>query len=292
MSRNEQRTTAAMSPAASTNPVDAGPATEQAPVARSASLSYVTPTEFVELPSGGQYYHNEHPLRDKEVVEMRYMTARDEDILTSPALLRKGLAVDRLLENLIVDQNIDVNELLVGDRNAMLISARVSGYGQDYAVELQCPACGETVRNEFDLSKLEINHGLKPGEDSQVSLTERGTFLAELPVTKYLVEFRLLTGRDETELQNLADKLKKHKLPDATSTNLLKKLVVSVNDVTSGAEISSFIDNMPAQDARFLRACMQVVTPNIDMSQQTECSSCGAVTETEVPFTSEFFWPQ
>jgi len=283
MSRNKQRTAAATDAVAAT-----APTTPAAPT----SLSYVTPTEFVELPSRGQFYPTDHPLHGKDVIEMRFMTAKDEDILTSPALLKKGIAIDRLIQNLVVDNNINPSNLLIGDKNAMLLAARISGYGEQYPVALQCNSCGEVTQHDFNLAELELNHGVQPGEGNNVSLTERGTFIAELPVTKFSAEFRLLTGEDESYLQQSAEKLKKYSLPEASATNLLKRLVVTINGVESSSEISNFIDNMPAQDARFLRACVQVVTPNVDMSQEVECSSCGAVTETEVPFTSEFFWPQ
>ena len=283
MSRNKQRTAAATDAVAAT-----APTTPAAP----ASLSYVTPTEFVELPSRGQFYPPDHPLHGKDVIEMRYMTAKDEDILTSPALLKKGVAIDRLLQNLVVDKNINPNNLLIGDKNALLLAARISGYGEEYPVALQCNSCGEAIQHEFNLSELELKHGVQPEDESNVSVTDRGTFIAELPVTKFSVEFRLLTGDDETYLQQSAEKLKKYNLPEASATNLLKRLVASVNGVEVPSDSSNFIDNMPAQDARFLRACVQVVTPNIDMTQDVECSSCGAVTEMAVPFTSEFFWPQ
>ena len=282
MSRNKQRTAAATDAVAAT-----APTTPAAP----ASLSYVTPTEFVELPSRGKFYPPEHPLHNKEVIEMRFMTAKDEDILTSPALLKKGVAIDRLLQNLVVDNNINPNSLLIGDKNAMLLAARISGYGEEYPVELQCKSCGETIQHEFNLSELSTNHGLEPGQGNNVSITERGTFVAELPKTKFSAEFRLLTGDDEVYLQQSLEKLKKYNLPEASATNLLKRLVVSINGVEIPSEVSNFIENMPAQDARFLRACVQIVTPNINMSQDVECSSCGAVTEMAVPFTSEFFWP-
>ena len=283
MSRNKQRTAAATDAVAAT-----APTTPAAP----ASLSYITPTEFVELPSRGQFYPTDHPLHGKDVIEMRFMTAKDEDILTSPALLKKGIAIDRLLQNLVVDSNINPNNLLIGDKNAMLLAARISGYGEEYPVELQCNSCGATEEHEFNLSELTLNHGIQPSENSSVSLTDRGTFVAELPKTKFSAEFRLLTGEDETYLQQSLEKLKKYNLPEASATTLLKRLVVSVNGVEVPSEVNNFIDNMPAQDARFLRACVQTVTPNIDMSQEVECSSCGAVTEMEVPFTSEFFWPK
>ena len=284
MSRNKQRTAAATDAAAATT----APATPTAP----ATLSYVTPTEFVELPSRGKFYSTDHPLHGKEVVEMRYMTAKDEDILTSPALLKKGVAIDRLLQNLVVDKTINANNLLIGDKNAMLLAARVSAYGEEYSVNIKCASCNEVAQHKFDLSVFQANQGILPEDNSSVSLTDHGTFVAELPKTKFSAEFRLLTGEDEAYLQQSSEKLKKYNLPEASATNLLKRLVVSVNGVEVPSEISGFIENMPAQDARFLRACVQTVTPNIDMSQEVECSSCGAVTEMEVPFTSEFFWPK
>ena len=284
MSRNKQRTSAATNPAAVT------PAVEKPP-ASSGVLSYVAPTEFVELPSKGKLYPPEHPLHNEEVVELRYMTARDEDILTSPALLKNGLALERLLQNLIVDKSIDPTNLLVGDRNALLVAARVSGYGEEYQVNVNCPACGVSSEYTFDLTNL-THSGFLPEDSDKVELTANGTFIATLPKTKFPVEFRLLTGEDEVYLNKAAEQLRKLKLPDATATNLLKRVILSVNGVNAPAEISNFVDNMPALDARFLRGCVQTVTPNIDMNQHFHCSSCGTTTEMEVPFTVQFFWPQ
>ena len=282
MSRNKQRVNAANNPAA---------ATESITSSQPATLSYVTPTEFVELPSRGRFYPPDHPLHNKEVIEMRYMTAKDEDILTSPSLLKNGLALERLLESLVVDKSIQPKKMLVGDRNALLIAARISGYGEDYSVKMACPACGASADYDVDLSNISST-GMLPDEDSQVQLTEHGTFSTVLPKTNFTVEFRLLTGEDEGYLTQASEKLKKLKLPDATATNLLKRVLVSVNGVNAPSEISHFVDSMPALDARFLRGCVQTVTPNVDMSHEINCASCGAITETAVPFTVQFFWPQ
>jgi hypothetical protein len=284
MSRNKQRTAAAKDATAATT----APAAPAAP----ATLSYVTPTEFVELPSRGKFYPSDHPLHNKEVIEMRFMTAKDEDILTSPALLRNGLAIDRLIENLIVDSNVNVNDLLLGDKNAVILAARISGYGEQYNVNVTCPNCEASIEHQFDLSEIPHQNGTIPEDDNEnVYLTPEGTFVAKLPKSQFSVEFKLLTGQDEDYLEKVALKTKKLKLPEASATNLLKRLVVSVNDVNVTSEINNFIDNMPAQDARFLRACVTTVTPNVDMTQEVECSSCGTVSEMAVPFTSEFFWP-
>tara|TARA_R100000664_G_scaffold33552_1_gene50981 strand:+ start:767 stop:1621 length:855 start_codon:yes stop_codon:yes gene_type:complete len=283
MSRNKQRTAAATDAVAATTPT-----TPTAPT----SLSYVTPTEFVELPSRGKFYSTDHPLHGKEVIEMRYMTAKDEDILTSPALLKNGVAIDRLIENLIVDKNITANSLLIGDKNAVTLAARISGYGEQYEVNVTCPACNATIDHTYDLSEIPHNHGIQPDDDTEnVSLTPEGTFIATLPKTQFTAEFRLLNGADESSLERAATKLRKLNLPESSSTSLLKQLVVSINGVNVASEVAMFIDNMPAQDARFLRACVQLVTPNVEMTQNFECTSCGASTEMAVPFTSEFFWP-
>ena len=283
MSRNKQRTAAATDAVAATTPT-----TPTAPT----SLSYVTPTEFVELPSRGKFYSTDHPLHGKEVIEMRYMTAKDEDILTSPALLKNGVAIDRLIENLIVDKNITANSLLIGDKNAVTLAARISGYGEQYEVNVTCPACNATIDHTYDLSEIPHNHGIQPDDDTEnVSLTPEGTFIATLPKTQFTAEFRLLNGADESSLERTATKLRKLNLPESSSTSLLKQLVVSINGVNVASEVAMFIDNMPAQDARFLRACVQLVTPNVEMTQNFECTSCGATTEMAVPFTSEFFWP-
>ena len=257
-------------------------------------LSYVTPTEFVELPSRGQFYSSEHPLHNQETIELRFMTAKDEDILTSQALLKNGLAVDRLVSNLLVNKEINPDDLLIGDKNALLVAARVSGYGADYTVQVSCPSCGTAQAHTFDLTAFENNEGIQPDEnsDSGVAVTDNGTFTAVLPRTGYTAEFRLFTAQDEKNAMQASVKKTKHKLADSTSTDLLKTIIVSVNGVDDKSEINSFIDNMPAQDARHIRACVKVVTPNVDMSQPCECSSCGAVTDVEVPFTAEFFWPK
>ena len=285
MSRNTGRKKA-------TSPAPAQ-AVQPAPT-QTTGLSYVTPTEFVELPSRGQFYSSEHPLHNQETVELRFMTAKDEDILTSQALLKNGLAIDRLISNLIVDKNVNPDDLLIGDKNALLVAARVSGYGADYTVQVSCPACSTSQAHTFDLTAFENSEGIKPDENSNsgVAVTDNGTFTAVLPRTGYTAEFRLYTAQDEkNNIQSSAKKIK-HNLAESVSTDLLKVIVVSVNGIADRAEINNFIENMPAQDARHIRACVQVVTPNVDMKQSCECSSCGVTSDIEVPFTSEFFWPK
>ena len=121
-------------------------------------MDFVTPTEIVDLPSKGRYPEG-HPLHGSETVEIKHMTAKDEDILTNRSMLKKGVAIDRLLQNLLKDKSIDARSLFVGDRNAILIHARASAYGQDYKTKVQCPSCGEKSKFKFDLGDHHVYHG-------------------------------------------------------------------------------------------------------------------------------------
>tara|TARA_R110000824_G_C15087548_1_gene665035 strand:+ start:94 stop:963 length:870 start_codon:yes stop_codon:yes gene_type:complete len=288
MARNDQARTGAdkASAAASkkASPVE--------PTTRRQTLSYVVPTEIVELPSGGKYYPPGHPLYKQETAEIRYMTAKDEDILTSQTLLRKGLAIDRMLENILLNNEVKVDDLLVGDKNALILAARISGYGADYQTKVTCPGCNTAEVQHFDLEDVKLDPGTVVSEEiEEVQVTPHGTFLATLPRTQYEVEFRLLTGNDERYLSEASNKKRKLSLPDTGATELLKRLLISVDGVTDGGEISNFVDEMPALDSRFLRACVQGATPNVDMAQLYSCASCGYQSEMEVPLTADFFWP-
>ena len=120
------------------------------------TLDFATPTEFVELPSKGRFYPEGHSLYQQETIEIKYMTAKDEDILTSPTLLKKGMAVDRFLQNVILDKRIKVSSLLSGDKNAILVASRINGFGHEYTTKVTCPACAAVSENAFDLSEVGV----------------------------------------------------------------------------------------------------------------------------------------
>jgi hypothetical protein len=256
-------------------------------------LTFTTPTEFVELPTGGRFYPEDHPLHGKETIEIRFMTAKDEDILTSKALLKKGLAIDRLLENIIVDKRVKTNSLFVGDKNAIIIAARITGYGENYVTQVTCPICATTEEYPFNLNDKDIV-GDDPStlEEYGAQQNDTGTYTLKLPRTGVEVEVRLLTGADEKKLSATADKRRKHKLPESPMTEQFKSFIISVNGHTDMNSIHSFIENMPASDSRHLRTAYKAITPNVDLTQEWACIACGYDTEMEVPFTPEFFWPK
>ena len=257
-----------------------------------APLAFVVPTEFVELPSRGAFYPKDHPLHGEETIEIRFMTAKDEDILTSTTLIKKGIALERLVDNLVVDKRIKTTNLFVGDRNAIMIAARKSAYGRLYETKITCPSCEETVDEEYDLD--EVKYGGQGFDEQFLEENntrvhqEEGIFEIELPKSKVVVGARLLTGRDERQLA----KTKKERTEESNVTDVLFSIVVSVNGATDKITIKNFVDSMPAMDSRYLRKLYSKLIPNIDFSRLFVCSKCYYATELEVPFTTAFFWPE
>ena len=252
-------------------------------------LSFVTPTDFVDLPSQGRYYPEGHPLAGVTSVELRHMTAKEEDILTSDALLRKGLALDRMLQSLLVDKTLNLDEFLVGDKNALIIASRVTGFGADYEIQQACPSCQETNETIFDLHTLQTHFAEELPEG--VELTEGGAFTFTLPTTQVTIEMRLLTAATEKRLADATTQRKKMKLPDTRSTDLLKAVIVSINGVTDPSMLTRFVDLMPVKDARHLRKTYELVKPDVNMTHDFTCEHCAYVGRVQVPLTAQFFWP-
>jgi hypothetical protein len=253
-------------------------------------MDFVAPTDIVDLPSKGACYPEGHPLHEKDTIEIRYMTAKDEDILTSRSLLKKGIALDRLISNLIVDKSINAKHLLVGDRNAIIINARASAYGHMYETTVTCPSCNESQKHSFDLTDPKVYHG-DNWEDYEVEKTEKGTYKATLPFSKIEVEMRLLVGADETQILKSISNSGKGTKEDSLITNQMRAFIVAVNEYDDPKIINYFVANIIAQEARLLRNIMKAITPDLRIADDFECASCSHEQELEVPFGADFFWP-
>jgi len=252
-------------------------------------FSFVVPTEFVELPSGGKFYPEGHPLHKQESIEIRQMTAKEEDILTSRTLLKKGVALDRVIENLIVDKRIDPLSLLVGDRSAIIVACRVSGYGNMYETKVTCPECQTHQEYNFDLNDTNIYGGENTAK-LDVTDNKNGTFNVELPKTGVTVTFKLLCGKDEKRLLAGIENDRKRK-NERHVTRQLVNTVVAVNGDTSADTINYLIENIPSMDSRHIRLSYRLAAPTLDLTQYFECSDCGHEQDMEVPLTADFFWP-
>ena len=253
-------------------------------------LKFARPTEWVELPSRGKYYSSDHPWYNKEQVEIKYMTAKEEDILSSRSLLKKGIAIDRLIRSVCVD-NIAVNSLLTGDKNAIMVAARVTGYGPEYPVNLQCQVCTSRSEINWDLEDVNVK---TPDKDflskHNVEVTPQG-YKILLPKTKATVNIRFLNGYDEDNLDKISQNKNKAKLGESRMTDQFRMMIVDINGHADKSLISKFSENMPANDARILRKSYAELKPDIDQEMNFVCPECLSETEVEMPMTAQFFWP-
>ena len=250
-------------------------------------FAFVNPTEFVELPSKGLFYPEGHPLHNQTVIEIKHMTAKEEDILTSETLLKQVLAIDRLVRSVIVDRSINPDTLLVGDKNAVLIASRITGFGPFYEVGISCAACAEQNEVTVDLNDL----GFSKSGDS-VSEAVEGGYKVKLPSTGIEIVFKLLTSKDESNISKTVEARRKKKQLENFSTLLLSSIIVSANGVTNRQQLDRLPEILPLVDARFLREEYDKVKPDIDMTFDFECSSCSHRGEVGLPMTAEFFWPK
>jgi len=241
---------------------------------------YKFPTEMVDLPSKGYFYFEGHPLSSGKV-EIKYMTAKEEDILTSQNLIKQGTVVDKLLESLIVDKSIKLDDMLVGDKNAIMLAARILGYGKDYEFEY------DGVEQSADLSKLE------PIDLDFTKFTKgQNEFSFKLPSSERELTFKVLNGIDESDIESEINAKKKISKEQSTQlTTRLKHIILSVDGKSEKSYINNFVDNeFLSRDSLAFRQYLASITPDVDMNVEV-VDSDGKKTEVAVPITVRFFWP-
>jgi hypothetical protein len=237
------------------------------------------PTETVELPSKGLLYPKDSPLASGKI-EMKYMTAKEEDILTNANYIKQGVVIDKLLQSLIVS-DVNYNDILVGDKNAMMVAARILAYGKEYEFEY------DGVKQTVDLSNIEP----KPLAPELEKATEN-EFTFTLPSTGNIITFKLLThGEDikiDQEVKGL-QKINKDNVSDVTVR--LAHLVTSINGNRDQKDIRDFVNNyFLARDAREFRKYYSSINPDLDLST-TVINSTGDEEDVDLPIGLTFFWP-
>lgn len=258
-------------------------------------LSFVVPTEIIDLPSRGLVYPEGHPLYGVESIEIRHMTAKEEDTLTSRTLLKKGIAIDKMLNDIIINKNIKVDSMIIGDKNALVVAARITGYGPEYTTKIACPSCNKNQEFEFDLLQQNVNGPLNKEELEEIGIrvTSINTYVISLWKGKAEVELKLLTGRDEAVLFDKMQKSQKNTgAAEANLTDQLKLMVRSVNGSTDVGVINQFVNSLPIADSRRLRTMYKKITPSVELINTFTCAACDYETDMEVPFSQDFFWPK
>jgi len=241
------------------------------------------PTETVDLPSKGLIYSKDNPLSSGKV-EMKYMTAKEEDILTNQNYISNGTVLDKLIESLIVS-DINLDDIIIGDKNAILIASRVLGYGKDYKFRAYSAETKQMEEFEVDLTQLK-DKNLNPKDLKEEGLNE---FNFTLPTAKNEITFKLLTHGDEKkidrEIKGL-QKIKKDASPDISTR--LKYTITSIDGDRESKNIREFIDNyLLAKDARALREKIKEISPDIDLKYVGEDAEEGI----NIPVNLSFFWP-
>ena len=238
-------------------------------------------TETIDLPSEGKLYLKDSPLSSGKI-EIKYMTAKEEDILTSQNLIKKGVVIDQLLDSLILTKGVSIDDLVLGDKNAIMVAARILAYGPEYTVEITDPATETKFEQVFNLADCPFK---------KISADVNGNeFEVTLPVSKVKIVFRLLTGKHEREIDVELKQLKKlggQISPELTTR--LKHTIISIDGDSTSSVIRNFVDNMLSRDSLFLRGEITRVSPDIELQQEIEIG--GELVKVDIPMTTNFFWP-
>jgi hypothetical protein len=237
------------------------------------------PTEMVELPSKGLVYPEDNPLSSGKI-EMKYMTAKEEDILTNQNYINNGTVIDELLKSLIITK-INYNDLIVGDKNAIMVAARVLGYGKDYNFTYN------NKEHVVDLSQLDSK------EVNEKNFTKgKNEFSFTLPTSGTLITYKLLTHGDDKKINSEIKGLKKlNKLASPELSTRLKHMILSVNGDTEKKSVREFVDNyFLAKDSRAFREHIKATQPDINLKFEIEGPD-GDVKDIDIPIGITFFWP-
>lgn len=245
------------------------------------------PTEIIDLPSKGYFYPEGSPLSSGKI-EMKYMTAKEEDILSSQNLIKQGVVIDKLLQSLIVTK-VKYDDILLCDKNAIFIASRILAYGADYEVEITCPDCGEKSKQHVDLQDF---------DEKVVDFTHlpkhKNRFTFTLPTSKKTIEFGLLTHGDEKRIEEEVKKNKRFtKLVgvDPELSTRLKYIIKSVEGDEDQAAINKFVDSMLSRDSLAFRTYLKEITPDIDTTFTFTCPHCEYENDKmAMPITVGFFW--
>jgi hypothetical protein len=243
-------------------------------------------THYVDLPTGGFYYPEGHPLCGVAQVEVKMMTTKEEDILTNQSYIDNGIVIDKLLESIILTK-ASPKDIYESDKMAVLLASRVEAYGSDYEVVSICPHCGETQEDTIDLNNIISNV-----VESEYEKTEAGTTILELPKSKKVIEFRNLLPKDLESIEKTVERMKKLNINTSFNIEFFKRIIITMDGEDNKDEIGKFVQNIPIMDSRALNKAYSKSIPRIDTTTKTVCNSCNKESEGGLPIQANFFFPE
>lgn len=255
------------------------------PTAQPQAKSFPFPTEVISLPSKGLVYPESSPLSKGEIT-IKLMTAKEEDILTSTNLIKKGIQLDKLLESIVVEPGVNVNDLVIGDKNAILITSRILAFGPEYLAKVTDPFDGEEVDVTIDLSKINI----KEVDESVLNRQNQYDFV--LPNSKTPIKFKLLTHGDEQAINKDIEASQKTLKTSNEITARYRRIITEVDGNKDFGYISNFVSNrLLAGDSKALRKKISDITPDLDLKFDYVSPITGEVEALRIPFGINFFYP-
>ena len=247
---------------------------------------YDFPTQVISLPSEGRCYPKDNPLSSGQL-EIKYMTAREEEILSSQNLIRKGVVLDKLFESIIVDSSINPDDIILGDKNAIMLATRILGYGPEYKIEIE---------DEYgDKKEIEVDLGQVQTKDVDLDvLNEQNTYKFTTPVGKNELEFKLLTHGDEKAIDADVKAMRKFNKGGVSSelTTRYRYIIKTVDGKDDTKSIVDFINNrFLARDTRAFRDYIASISPDVKMEFDYENAETGEKEARSIPMGVGFFWP-
>ena len=244
---------------------------------------YDFPTEVLDLPSKGLVYPKEHPLASGRIT-IKYMTAKEEDILSNQNLIKKGIVLDKLFESIIVDK-VDPKDIVIGDKNAIILATRLLGYGPDYPMKFYSGVTSDTIQTVVDLSKVQT-------KEVDFSLFKnKNEFEFTTPLGKNKLTFKLLTHGDELAVEKDIQALEKlNKEGSFEITTRLRYMITSVDGISDVSAINKYITGMLARDSKALREYIKGISPDMNMTFEY-IHETGEVEALPITMGVGFFWP-
>lgn len=247
------------------------------------------PVDIVKLPSKGLLYPHDHPFYGVDSVEFKAMAAPEENILATHALIKKGTAINTLIKSCLINKAVDPSSLIIGDKSAILLAIRNSGFTTEYRAKTTCPECGKSFKHKFDLGKIQYKFL------SQTPVAEgQNLFAFTLPASKRNVTFKLLTDGDDLDIAQTQEGRKKisESEIDTTITDRLTVQIQSIGPITEKDAIARAVRKMATLDSRPLREYIQSIEPDMIFEEEISCRHCGVKEVHPIPLGVEFLWPK
>ena len=244
-------------------------------------------TFFVELPTKGLFYPEEHPFHNKEKIEVKMLTTKEEEILTNTSYIENNVVINKLLDNIVLEPNFNSKEIFSADQLAILIATRIDAYDEEYPVTIDCEACGEEIKHIINLENI-LNNVV----ETSIEKTDHGTLICELPKSNKTVEYKVLLPAEIASIERSVEKMNKMNINTNFLDEFYKRIVVSVDGSQDPQEKSNFVKNLKIKDSRYLTDCYSKSLPNLNTTFKVACPSCQKEQEGGMPFQANFFFPE